>query len=300
VAANSGIEWTEATWNCLAGCEAVSPGCAHCYAATMTRRLEAMGQADYAGLTTDKHFNGMVRCLPHKLDIPLKRRKPTTYFVNSMSDLFHEDVPDEFIAEVFSVMAQCPQHTFQILTKRAERMQALLSGPKDHSLWHPLIWHGGALPNVWLGVSAEDQERADERIPWLLETPAAVRFVSAEPLLGPVDITGFMHDSICFETLDDIGCICSKPREVHLDWIIVGGESGGEARPCETNWIRSIVRQCKAAGVACFVKQVGAFPRFDRDEATNFVRDKKGGDPAEWPEDLRIRQMPVAGKAGAK
>lgn len=224
MASNSNIEWTDASWNCLAGCEAVSPGCAHCYAATMTRRLEAMGQKDYAGLTTAKHFNGTVRCLPDKLDIPLRWRKPRRVFVNSMSDLFHEDVPDEFIDKVFAVMSLCPQHTFQVLVKRAERMYDYLSSrAKSSKFWeaacptgyalrwehegksHPLVQF--PLSNVWMGVSCEDQARANDRIPWLLGAKAAVRFVSAEPLLGPIDFTPWLYGS---------------PR---LDWIIAGGES---------------------------------------------------------------------------
>lgn len=314
MAANSGIEWTDATWNCLAGCEAISPGCANCYAATMTRRLEAMGQADYAGLTTAKHFNGKVRCLPDKLSMPMKRRKPTTYFVNSMSDLFHEDVPDEFIDRVFAVMALCPQHTFQVLTKRAERMQQYCAGwpaqVKRSDIAHRVATACGAmrielgpaadafgllkdwpLPNVQLGVSAEDQPRADERIPWLLKTPAAVRFVSAEPLLGPIKL---------------------PPG---LDWVIAGGESGHGSRPCDTAWIRKIVLDCKISGVPCFVKQLGghveatdgidpidqfpnnSIPRFGNGSGYNtariFLKDKKGGDPAEWPLDLRVREFPL-------
>ena len=337
MAANSGIEWTGDTWNCLSGCEAISPGCAHCYAATMTRRLEAIGQADYTGLTTAKHFNGVVRCLPHKLDIPLKRKKPTTYFVNSMSDLFHEDVPDDFIDRVFAVMSLCPQHTFQVLTKRAERMQRYLyNWPNGMSRGHhvalqrneagdglasiPHRHHPNGsfsdgtgptvklpLPNVWLGVSAEDQQRADERIPWLLKTPAAVRFVSAEPLLGPITL--------------DSGPRGGPPRYMSievdhnddrmLDWVIVGGESGGGSRPCDLTWIRSIVKQCQAAGVPCFVKQVGAKPILDcppgeeaegqtREDGSarywtvGFIKDKKGGEPSEWPADLRVREMPHA------
>lgn len=301
MAATSSIEWTGATWNPVVGCEAVSPGCAHCYAATMTRRLEAMGQADYTGLTTAKHFNGQIRLLPHKLDIPLKRRKPTTYFVNSMSDLFHEDVPDEFIDRVFAVMALCPQHTFQVLTKRAERMAAYISAAENRvahvrdlnalefgTLDCRPLW---PLRNVWLGVSCEDQQRADERIPWLLKTPAAVRFISAEPLLGELEIKGFMHDSICFETLDDIGCICSEPREVHLDWVIVGGESGPGARPMRLEWAQSIVEQCKDAAVPCFVKQLGAKPINFNGEPLRY-EDRKGGDIETWPSNLRVRELP--------
>lgn len=327
------IEWTGQTWNPIAGCEAISPGCAHCYAATMTRRLEAMGQADYAGLTTKKHFNGVVRCLPEKLAIPLKRRKPTTWFVNSMSDLFHVGVPFAFVDKVFAVMALCQQHTFQVLTKRAERMAEYIATrtPMDDSGRYPTLpqWHqqienwlddsyGGGrffhterawdaahdasakittspLPNVWLGVSCEDQQRADERIPWLLKTPAAVRFLSCEPLLGPlrwVEPCGTVGDAV-------------KNGWGMIDWVIAGGESGPGARPCDVAWIRSIVGQCKAAGVACFVKQLGAYP-FDGGRPLPFtapcgmkeienrlrLKDKKGGDIQEFPINLRVREFP--------
>lgn len=303
MAANSAIEWTDASWNCLAGCEAISPGCANCYAATMTRRLEAMGQKDYAGLTTAKHFNGTVRCLPDKLDIPLRWRKPRRVFVNSMSDLFHEDVPDEFVVEVFATMYEAQWHTYQVLTKRAERMASLVSNPRFP--WaigvraHARLTGEKAavltqqdviqdvmdcwpLPNVWLGVSAEDQQRADERIPWLFKTPAAVRFLSCEPLLGRLDIglRNWAH----------IG-----RDDCRLDWVIVGGESGAGARPCNVADIRFIVEDCKEAGVACFVKQLGSNPVFPGDpmKTAHASNRNKGGDPADWPRDLRVREFPV-------
>jgi len=290
VASNSGIEWTDATWNCLAGCQAVSPGCRICYAATMTRRLEAMGQKDYAGLTTKKHFNGVVRCLPDKLTIPLRWKKPRRVFVNSMSDLFHEDVPDEFIDRVFAVMALCPQHTFQVLTKRAERMREYATSRTEaqkltaaFSIPNPKTggicdvteeirlseWYGGVLPNVWLGVSAEDQQRASERIPLLMDTPAAVRFVSAEPLLGPIDLQNLsVPGDTGFYSLDALnrqwrGRIT---RDIPpgaliggLDWVIVGGESGHGAKPMHPDWARSLRDQCQRSGVAYCFKQWGAW-----------------------------------------
>jgi protein gp37 len=299
MAITSSIEWTDASWNCLAGCEAVSPGCAHCYAATMTRRLEAMGQADYAGLTTAKHFNGKVRCLPHKLDVPLKWRKPRRVFVNSMSDLFHEDVPDAFIRQVFGVMSNCGQHTFQILTKRAQRMAdwfadqanrltacqaefvvdddayAATRTPTGRNRVRDLRaingTHGASvgdgnywpLPNVWLGVSAEDQQRADERIPWLLQTPAAVRFVSAEPLLGAIDLWKWITPKVC-KCRGNTDCECFPGKSL-LDWIIAGGESGPHARPSHPDWFRSLRDQCQAAGVAFFFKQWGEWLPSEQD-----------------------------------
>lgn len=303
MAANSGIQWTDATWNCLAGCEAVSPGCANCYAATMTRRLEAMGKADYTGLTTEKHFNGKVRCLPHKLGIPLKWRKPRRVFVNSMSDLFHEDVPDAFIDRVFAVMALCPQHTFQVLTKRAERMHRYMTAEgcrqrvieATETVWDEpntaefvqehIYQSGGVLPNVWLGVSCEDQQRADERIPWLLKTPAAVRFVSAEPLLGPIDFTiryqvadGGHHN---MDSLRGYGGWGDYDRSKYkLHWVIDGCESGPRRREYHPKWSWSIQEQCKAAGVAYFRKQM-------------IVNGKVSHDPAEWHADWRVREFPT-------
>lgn len=251
----SNIEWTEATWNPIVGCTITSPGCTNCYAMKMAGRIERMGTArHYDGTTlTSKAgsvWTGKLALAPeHVLLAPLRRRKPTTWFVNSMSDLFHEDALDAWIDRVFAVMALAPQHTFQILTKRAARMRAFLSRHRwhhwarigraiDSHRWEnlPAIMGGDCapLPNVWLGVSAEDQRRWDERTADLQATPAAIRFVSAEPLLGP--IVGDFSD---------------------LDWIIVGGESGPGARHMEDAWAESIVQQCAAAGTAAFVKQMG-------------------------------------------
>jgi len=201
-----------------------------------------------------------------------------------MSDLFQDGVPDEFIAEVWKTMATIRRHTYQVLTKRPERMRAIL--PR-------LVATFGVLPNVWLGVSVENQHFADERIPQLLQTPAAVRFISAEPLLGPIDI---------------VGTICKQPVGTPaLGWVIVGGEYGSGARPFDLAWARSIVDQCQAAGVPVFVKQLGALPMFRDCDPTGRcargcqcfasgskrLKDRKGGDPAEWPEDLRVRAFPT-------
>lgn len=285
------IEWTDRSWNPTTGCTQISPGCAHCYAKTLTERFHGKGSFD----TLTLH--------PDRLDAPLKWKKPSRVFVNSMSDLFHEDVPDDFIAGVFQVMANTPQHTYQVLTKRPERMREYMQrGPVTiGGAWNnqPLpapIW---PLPNVWLGCTVENQRWADERIPILLDTPAAVRFISAEPLLGYV-------------LLDDdwLGpeCVCGAPRSHHpdggpcrhtdycgcagfnkaaeqrygsawLNWVIVGGESGPKHRPFNPDWARSIVAQCKDAGVACFVKQMGGA--------------RPGNKLEDLPEDLRVREYPV-------
>lgn len=234
------IQWTEAVWNPLAGCTKVSPGCAHCYAERMAKRLKAIGRPEYQDVVDDKgRWTGRVTLVPERLEQPLKWKKPRMIFVNSMSDLFHEDVPDDFILAVFSIMLEAERHTFQLLTKRPERMRKICN-----ALIYPL-------PNVWLGASVEDQKRADERILWLFQTPAAVRFLSIEPMLGPIDLqmsTWFNNNS---ETKHNL-----PPNGVGLDWVIAGCESGPKARPASPDWFRSLRDQCQAAGVAFFLKQM--------------------------------------------
>jgi protein gp37 len=326
------IEWADETWNPVTGCSRASAGCDHCYAVHTSWRMERMGQEKYAGLTVlngkgDRHFNGTVRCHEDVLGRPLTWRKPRRIFVNSMSDLFHADVPDEFIDRVFAVMALCPKHQFLILTKRPERMAAYLTSgrgvdvralttiplkliPKNMTMGdtHFNIENGNwkPLPNVWVGVSCEDQAAADARIPHLLRTPAAVRFLSCEPLLGPIDLWGPRYP--CAPS-GECGAVSSWRTTDRIDWVIVGGESGGEARPCDVGWIRGIVDTCKGAGVPCFVKQLGAKPYAERGPAEavavaakmgfgpvvgEFWRllDHKGGNPAEWPAELRVREFP--------
>ena len=215
--AESAIEWTEHTWNPVTGCTKLSPGCKHCYAETMSRRLTAMGAAGYE--------NGFRLTLhPERLEQPMLRRKPTTYFVNSMSDLFHELVPDSFIERVLSVCAATPMHTYQVLTKRAERLPEFFRERE-------------CPPNVWLGVSVEDRKYGVPRIAHLRRTNAAVRFLSVEPLL------------------EDVGKI--NLRGIH--WVIVGGESGSQARPMEAAWADSVRAQAIAQGAAFFFKQWGAW-----------------------------------------
>ncbi|TAD89903.1 MAG: phage Gp37/Gp68 family protein [Alphaproteobacteria bacterium] len=254
------IEWTDATWNPFAGCSVISPGCTNCYAMRMAARIERMKPdlAQYQGLTKQTRagpvWTGKIGLADHsKLTEPLRRRKPQRIFVNSMSDLFHETIPDHWIDEIFAVMALSRQHTFQILTKRADLMREYLTMP----LVHENVSYAGAhmaedavdriadtpwpLPNVWLGVSVEDQQRANERIPSLLATPAAVRWISAEPLLGRID-------------LDEAWL--KSPR---LDWVVVGGESGPNARPMHPHWVRRLRNQCVTSGVPFFFKQWGAY-----------------------------------------
>ncbi len=285
------IEWTEATWNPIAGCTVHSPGCTNCYAMRTAARLASIPATApvYAGLTQPSKagpvWTGKIAVNESTMLAPLRRRKPTMYFVNSMSDLFHESVPDEVIDRVFAVMALCPQHTFQVLTKRSARMLSYLRAHGVHTgimvnaatiLGETIRFGDGQrkwpwpLPNVWLGVSVEDQKRADERIPDLLATPAAVRFLSCEPLLGSVDLTPEADSTYQMlsqwygpDGFDETG---SQPRQTRrtgwfprLDWVIVGGESGPAARPMHPDWARSLRDQCAAAGVPFFFKQWGNY-----------------------------------------
>ena len=286
----------------MRGCSKVSEGCRNCYAMKQAHRFSGPGMA-YDGLTqlvTGKgpQWTGVVCTVPEVLEVPLRWRKPRRVFVNSMSDLFHEDVPIQFILQVFEVMARCPQHTFQILTKRPERMAYCLTYPPDRlvceSAEHHRLLCTMPLPNVWLGTSVEDQAAADERIPHLLRTPAAVRFLSCEPLLGSLDIRqALTYHRRPGEDFGSGGNYLADLRGV--DWIIVGGESGPGARPCHTAWIRSLVEQCRAAGMAVFVKQLGARPISPDGHSFGWStgQDRKGGDPHEWPNDLRVREFPA-------
>jgi protein gp37 len=287
------IEWTEKTWNPIAGCSVVSPGCTNCYAMKQAPRLAANpATPQYAGTVQNSKggpvWTGKIGIASDSvLTQPLHRKKPTMYFVNSMSDLFHENVPDEVIDRIFAVMTLCHQHTFQVLTKRADRMREYFSQDEGFGRWgyiehqarhlvdipvgKTLANYGFKnLPNVWLGVSVEDQTRADERIPLLLDTPAAVRFISAEPLLGAVDISYWLrrfnhqemglHDdpmaaALLNQGIED-GNAFAQPA---LHWVIVGGESGHNARPMHPDWARSLRDQCVAADVPYFFKQWGSW-----------------------------------------
>lgn len=291
----SKIEWTEKTWNPVKArrldngkvgnyCEKISAGCKNCYAEAINHRgMEPSG-------------NGLFYVVENRPKIevfldegilmqPLQRRKPTTYFPGSMTDLFGDWVTDEMLDRIFAVMALCPQHTFQCLTKRPGRMREYLNSHGRKDAISAQMWEiskhrtdhmrgGWPLDHVWLGVSCENQEQADKRISELRQTPAAVRFLSCEPLLGPI-------------TADLAG----------IDWVIIGGESGPGARPCGVPWVESLVRQCAEANVACFVKQLGKRPIVCQDQdgilyRPEGIRDPKGGVMDEWPEGLRVRQMP--------
>lgn len=273
----TGIEWTDATWNPVTGCDKVSPGCDRCYAETFAERWRGT-QGHYFETGFD------VQLRPDKLALPLRWTKPRKVFVNSMSDLFHDKVPDEYIARVFAVMALAPQHTFQLLTKRHGRMRALLRDgefqqqvydawgqlemPKGRPSMEDWPWSGWPLPNVWLGVSAEDQKRADLRIPALLDTPAAVRFVSAEPLLGCIELKQHWLHPVMRTPSPENNAIGRRIGKAHgvgfIDWVIVGGESGPGARPMQPDWARSLRDQCVTAGVPFLFKQWGEWVTEDQ------------------------------------
>ena len=294
---STAIEWTDETWNPTTGCTKISPGCAHCY-------IERTPPFRKAGRRFgDKGHIPIVFHDDDRLATPTTWKRPRRVFVNSLSDLFHTDIPDAFIDRVFAVMAQTERHTYQVLTKRAERMLAYYEGMaalddkararrvlqamyEDHPARRLVLTNvhdahlGGfpwPLPNVWQGVSVENQVAAN-RIDPLLLTRAAVRFLSVEPLLEPIALTPWL---------------AIHPRP---DWVIVGGESGPGARPCHVDWIRSVVQQCQRAGVSAFVKQLGSHVLHDyptRGVATRYtLHDKKGGDLSEFPYDLRVREFP--------
>ena len=248
MATKSKIEWTDATWNPVTGCAKISPGCTNCYAERMAYRFA--GCNGYP--ERPHHFD--VTLHPERLEQPLRWRKPRRVFVVSMGDLFHEDVPDDYIREVFWTMQRAGWHTFQVLTKRPRRMAAWFAKRQDAPV----------LPNVWLGVTVEDQQRADERIPYLLECPAAVRFVSAEPLLGPIDLRAWLGPVSTWE---------------RLDWVICGGESGPGAQPMHPDWARALRDQCVSAGVPFFFKQWGAWhhdPQFAPVNPKKMYMDRHG------------------------
>lgn len=356
------IEWTDKTWNPTVGCSRVSAGCDHCYAMGVAHRamqpahegLTKLRPKDAARPGVD--WTGEVRLLPERLGEPLRWRKPARVFVDSMSDLFHPSVPFEFVAAVLGVMAATPHLTYQVLTKRPERAREFfahtfgLESAEEtiarEAESRGVIWDSRArdihlypmmpsnieqrrawvwpLPNVWLGTSVEEQASADRRIPELLQCPAALRFVSYEPALGPVDFD-YAIDSrerdIDHRKPED-GPWFSVPVGVTLDWIIVGGESGAKARYFDIRWARSVIQQTRGTGCRVFVKQLGKMPhagdacgwkygilprrkkrrawwRFDERAPDGSPRSyritsAKGKAMHEWPADLRVREMPEA------
>lgn len=281
------IEWTNApgfkgeTWNPVRGCTKISPGCKHCYAETFAERWRGI-----PGHAYERGFE--LREVPAVLDAPLRWTKPRMVFVNSMSDLLHEGIGDEYIDQVVATIAATPHHVYQLLTKRAERLPEYfgrLAASQPHDEVNARVFdlanvlHGGfaqlPLPNLWVGVSVEDRKHGVPRIDHLRQVPAVVRFLSIEPLLedlGTIDLTG-------------------------IHWVIVGGESGAGARPFLIDWARSIRDQCRAASVPFFFKQTGPRPLVQHPMEPGALLPvqmlaRKGNDPAEWPEDLRVREWP--------
>lgn len=282
------ISWTETTWNPVIGCSKVSPGCAHCYAEELSKSPK-MRRFGYTGLPwTPANAELNVQLKPERLEQPLHWREPRRVFVNSMSDLFHELVPFSFIDKVFAVMALTPWHIYQILTKRPERMREYMQSGRKVAIWvqaeqmmlmgrryfGPTLtgtlgsytYQGGPmddkpwpLSNVWLGTSIENQRWADERIPHLLKVPATVRFLSCEPLLGPLDLTiaKLPSEATCHPLKVQEGNYPVSGFVGPIKWVIVGGESGPHFRPMNLNWARSIRDQCIEAGAAFFFKQSG-------------------------------------------
>lgn len=331
----SKIEWTESTWNPIVGthgrwsCSKASPGCANCYAERQNLRFG--GPRYVVG-------NDTLQLKDPTIYAPLRWVRPRRIFVCSMTDLFEERVPDHWIDRIFAVMAAAPWHTFQVLTKRAERMRdyvTRLTADLEHAgngarwdaarrplwLWakehRPKMVEGigvwlanPVLPlrNVWLGVSVESQKWANARIPCLTETPAAVRWLSAEPLLGPIDLGPFFgradghvwRECLCNEIDPSdrpcIVCECRAEygRESGIGWVVVGGESGSGARPFDVAWPQSIIAECRGAGVPVFVKQLGRHPftTIDGAPVPLTLSDHRGGVPEDWPESLRVREWP--------
>ena len=330
---NSDIQWTDNTWPPVTGCEFASPGCINCYALKDSWRLShnpnPKVSEPYEGTAVKAangklQWSGLVKTHPDRLDWPLKWNKPSRIFVCNMADLFHEDVPFAFIDSVFAIMAIAHQHTYQVLTKRSKRIKEYF-GDRNRARWitdaaldflrdekNPLRWKYPVekfsvripLPNVWLGVSVENQKAADDRIPDLISTPAAIRFLSCEPLLEAVNLSTWLP--IEWSELAEEWIEAWPEKNAYngmIHQIIIGGESGANARPCHLDWVRSLVSQCRVAGVPVFVKQLGqnpidSVPYIEGVARNHFhfqlkLKDRKGGDMSEWPEDLRIRRFPV-------
>ena len=331
----SGIEWTDATWSPTTGCDRISAGCDNCYALTMAARLKAMGSAKYQTDGDPRTSGPGFGLTVHEdvLSLPFKWRKPKRIFVNSMSDLFHDQVPDAFLDEVFGVMAVAHAlygHTFQVLTKRHSRMRSYLTqtlrtlpggyigstrkaiagaahrwaidrinaGALSDAIEHGTGW---PLPGVWIGVSVEDQKWADIRIPALLETPAAVRWLSCEPLLGPVRLADVQMPQWGHAGSHNGVGTADCPRALHhhhdarckhpIDWLVVGGESGPGSRPMHPDWARSLRDECRRAGVPFFLKQHGQYSAAWGEPTVGDIWLARDGATAEWkPGDGHTRQ----------
>lgn len=275
----SRIQWTNEVWNPVTGCTWASTGCDHCYARVMGTRMSGIiGNVRYGHPFSD------VMCHEDRLGQPSNWKRPRMVFVNSMSDLFHDDVIGDFIIDVLVTIRKSPQHTYQILTKRPKRMLRMFSEwfGKKGSL-------GPVLENLWVGVTCENHEQADERIPLLLNTPAAVRWVSVEPQLEFVNLENYLVKQ-------------KTDLLPGIDWVVCGGESGQKARPFIIDWARTLRNQCRSYGVPFFMKQVGSNPWhqcYENESGIGYPErietvHSKGGDPLEWPDDLRVREFPGA------
>lgn len=331
---NGGISWTSETWNPIRGCSRVNASCVNCYAEAVAIRFSGKSMPYHGLVRLSKKdgkplgWNGKVRFVEDHLTDPLRWKRPRRIFVNSMSDLFHENLPFTTIAAIFGVMAAAHQHTFQVLTKRPARMREWfewVANDADGASSHVqlclqdvagLIGTGGKwspteawpLPNVWIGTSVGNQEEADAFIPDLLEVPAAVHWVSYEPAHGPIDFTHIACEGEEGEP-DAFNALLGTPRrwgydpQKKIDWLVCGGESGPGARPFDVAWARSVIKQCREHKTPCFIKQLGSEPvdmalgldlkRCWTSAEAQPVRDRKGGDPDEWPEDLRVREYPA-------
>jgi protein gp37 len=312
---DSKIQWCDHTFNPWTGCTKVSPGCANCYAEATRNRF---GFDEWGPGKARKRTSAANWRKPFKWDREAALAgKRARVFCASMADWLDPEAPIEWLADLLNLIDLTPNLDWLLLTKRPEiwrdRMGAVadIPGARTGSVVAG-AWRAGVVPdNVWLGTSVEDQSRADERIPALLSIPARVRFLSMEPLLGPVNLTAIQradgwgidalrgvysrhHD----EGFDHPAAMEEQAGGPHIDWVIVGGESGNGARPCDVEWVRDIVRQCKVADVACFVKQFGSRAVFTPPDSVTGrpvamgLRDPKGGDPSEWPQDLRVREFP--------
>jgi protein gp37 len=275
MSATSPIEWLlgGATWNWLVGCSFASAGCRECYALGMTRRLAGSLGGPYAEAIRNGRWSGRVLLREDKLDEPARWRKGRLVFVNSMSDTFHEEVPDAWLDRAFTMMDAARNHTYLLVTKRARRMREYLTRRYPH----------GAPKHIWAGGSVCNQDDAERQAPEVMATPAAVRFLSCEPLVGPVDLSRWL-----WADLDGRG----RARLNRIHWTIIGGESGARARRVEVAEIRSLLEQCRAAGVRAFMKQLGTAWAREQDG----LPDPKGADPEEWDADLRVREMPEASR----
>lgn len=284
--AKTTIEWADYTFNPWEGCTKVSPGCAHCYAEARNKRFKGgnWGKGAPRRLTSDTNWE-----LPVRWNNAPNLRRPRV-FCPSIADWLDEEVPTEWLARLLKLIYHTPNLDWILLTKRPENWERRIGEAYEHShrdTWQSLWIQGEPPPNIWLGTSVEDQKRADERIPELLKIPAAIRFLSVEPMLEWIDLA-----YTCFNGADSFGTMPG------IHWAIFGGESGPGARPCNIDWIRDGVRQCRSAGVTPFVKQLGAKPvqtvanQFHVSPKPIELKDKKGGDWSEWPEDLRVREFP--------